>query len=445
MICLFVWRAAADPSPGQPSNLERPHETALIVTPQVIDRYFDIARTNHPRFKAAEARVAASRADVESVRTWEDPTFKLGGTVSSPRGANLREDGDLVYGAEQKLPLFGKARFQRKSVEQETRAAQVAAEYQFQILRRDLSLALFRAALAQRACELGRQDQAQLELWVQNADQRYAAGGGSQVEVLRLQNELTRLRQELVTRTNELGHQQVTINRLLNRPELASLPSFALPAPADPLNYSEALINLAMRNEPQLRMLRQEIDVAHSRAAVARRQRFPEFSLGIEGRQFSGDGGFREGTFMLGMSVPWFNRTSYRKAVQKEERKAEAAFWDAQDYELGVREEVHLLLVRADAARREALTYSSEILPRSELAVNSAASSWMANRGPFNDVMEGRRMHLEARLGYARAIAEQYQALTELLLCCGLTDLEGLETEPQPSSQPNLKTTPETK
>lgn len=417
----------------------------VTLSPLVINNYFELARTNNPRFKAAEARVAATQADRESVRTWEDPTFKLGGTISSDRGPGLREDGNLIYGAEQKLPLFGKARLQRNSIDEETRAAITAADYQFQMLRRDLSLALFRTALARRAVDVAREDQEQLQLWTQNAEQRYAAGGASQIEVLRLQNELTRRREELQTRTNELGHQQVTVNRLLNRPELTPLPAFMLPKPADDLPYTQALVDLAIRNEPQLRMLRQEIQVAQSKAAVARRQRLPEFSLGVEGRQFSGDGGFREGTFMVGMSVPWFNRRFYRKDVEREERRAEAASWDVQDYELGLREEIHLLLVRTDAARREAVAYASEILPRSELTLSAAASSWMSNRGPFNDMMEGRRMHLEAQLGYARAVAEQYQALSELLLCCGLTDLEGLESESKPPANPTPKTTQEAK
>ncbi|MBL9169574.1 MAG: TolC family protein [Verrucomicrobiales bacterium] len=417
--------AAADPS--QVAG-------GVIITPKVISDYLELARTNHPRFKAADARIAATQADAESVRSWEDPTLKWGGTLSSDRGPDLREEGDLIYGAEQKLPLYGKATLQRKSIAEETRAAAAFADYQLQIVRRDLALALLRAALARRSVEVAQEDLAQLHGWARNAEQRYAVGGSSQIEVLRLQNELTRVGEEMISRTNELSHQQVTVNRLLNRPEFTPVPPLLLPEMAEDLPYSEKLVELALRNEPQLRMLRQEVQVAESRVALVRRQRLPELSLGIEGRQFSGDGGFREGTFMVGMNLPWFNRRFYRKDLEREQRKAEAAAWDAQDYALGVREEIHLLLVRVDAARREAVAIATKILPRSELALRTAASSWMANRGAFNDMMEGRRMHLESQLGYARAIAEQHQALSELLLCCGLTDLEELELIRKPTA-----------
>jgi hypothetical protein len=41
--------------------------------------------------------------------------------------------------------------------------------------------------------------------------------------------------------------------------------------------------------------------------------------------------------------------------------------------------------------------------------------------------MEARRMLLDARLDFAKAISEQYQLLAELILCCGLGDMEALE------------------
>jgi hypothetical protein len=36
-------------------------------------------------------------------------------------------------------------------------------------------------------------------------------------------------------------------------------------------------------------------------------------------------------------------------------------------------------------------------------------------------------MLLEGKLMYVRAVAEQYEMLSELVLCCGLGDLEALQ------------------
>lgn len=409
--------------------------TNVTVDAALVTAYSELARTNHPRIKATESRVRASRSDAFSIRTWEDPEFRFGGTVSSARGPGLREDGNLVYEAEQRLPLFGKAAAQRRVADEEVLAAVTAADFSFQILRREIALTLFRAALAQRAAEIARADRDQLKLWNQHAEQRFNAGEGSQLDLLRLQNELTRREQELISRSNTLSHEQVTLRRLVNLPADQPLPGFGLPAPYPEIPYSGPLVEMAVKNEPQLRVLQQEAQVAKARVSAQRKQRLPDISFGVEGRQFTGDAGFREGTFLVGLNLPWFNRRFYRHEIDREKARASAAAWEAEDYALGVREEVHLLTVRIDSARREALAYTREILPRSELAVKSAATSWMANRGPFNDLMEGRRMHLEAQLNYARAVSEQYQAMSELVLCCGLVDLEAFEVLDQVGAQ----------
>jgi len=116
--------------------------------------------------------------------------------------------------------------------------------------------------------------------------------------------------------------------------------------------------------------------------------------------------------------------------------------FDAADYQLSLHESVHALTVQIDAARREALLYRDEILPRSQQALESAHANWLANRGLSFDVMEARRMLLEAQLMSARAVAGQYQLLSELVLFCGLNDLEALEAisnQPGSVSSPPLK------
>jgi outer membrane protein TolC len=179
--------------------------------------------------------------------------------------------------------------------------------------------------------------------------------------------------------------------------------------------------------EPKLHVMRQEVHQAEASVAATRKSRLPDVSAGIEGRHYSGDGGFREGMFTVSLSLPWFNRGKYRSDVARDEARLKAVELDAADYRLSVSEELHQLTVSIDAARREALLYRDEILPRSQQALESAHANWAANRGMFNDVMETRRMLLEAQLMYARAVSEQHQLLADLVLLCGVGDLTALQ------------------
>jgi outer membrane protein TolC len=172
--------------------------------------------------------------------------------------------------------------------------------------------------------------------------------------------------------------------------------------------------------------MREEVRAANAMAEMTRRERFPEVSLGAVSRNFSGDGEWRQAELAVRFSLPWFNRNQYRSAIARDEAKVRAAEWQAADYAASLQEEVHGLTLKIEAARREALAYRDDIIPRSEAAEQSARAAWEAGRGMFRDVLEAHRMLVEARLMHIRAVAEQYEMLSDLVLCCGLGDLEAL-------------------
>lgn len=432
---------SAEPAVGVPTT------NVVRLTPDYINQLADQMRSNHPALRSAVALTAAARASTNAVRAWDDPTFKFGGAVAdSARGPGLAEDGNLLYGVEQKLPLFGKASAARAVAVAEAQTQASRATWQFQSLRRDLARALFRAAASERLVDIGRQDLAWLETMVATAEERFRAGGASQVEVLRTQNERSKRAELVRTDTRRRDAERASVNRLLGSDLHAPLPHFELPDLAGPVNYSTQLIAYAVRHEPKLSMMQREIRVAEARVESTRRARRPDIAAGLEARQYSGDGGFREGMAFVSLNLPWFNAGRYRSDLARDKAKLDAAQFDAADYEAAIREEVHHLTVQIDAARREALLYRDEILPRAELALTAAHNAWLAGRGMFFDVMEARRMFLEAQSMLARAISEQYQMMSELVLTCGLGDLGALQMigvgETPPESKPNSSILP---
>jgi len=247
------------------------------------------------------------------------------------------------------------------------------------------------------------------------------------LEVAQAENERAKRTTGLQTDRNKLTHERVSLNRLLNRDLEAPWPVLTLPPLAGEVLYNERLVRFALKNEPRIRLLRQQISRAEATVDFTRRQRLPDVSVGLEGRNYSGDGSFRQGALVFSMGLPWFNAGKYRSEVARDQAKLKAAELDLTDYEFSVREEVHQLTVKIDSARREALLYRDEIIPRSESALESARSGWESSRSTFRDVLEARRMWLDGQLSYVRALAEQYQMLSELVLCCGLGDLGALQ------------------
>jgi outer membrane protein TolC len=428
---LFVINTAT--RAAEPAEHHTSATNTARLTPAYVSAFAELLRINNPSLRAFDARTRAASHATNAVRTWDDPTFKFGGVVASSRGPNLSEEGDLIYGVEQRLPLFGKADAARRVARAEADSELARQSMQFEVLRRDLARLLFKAAYEEQSLVIGHQDLAWLETMTTTAEERYRAGSGSQVEVLRMQNERAKRADQLRTDALLRDHSLLAVNRLLNRELRAPLPKFELPPVAALVPYSTNLTAFATRSEPRLHLLAREIAAAEAQAAATRKTRLPDVSAGIEGRQYSGDGGFREGMFTVSLSLPWFNRGKYNSDSARARARLEAAELDRADYELSVREEVHRLTVALDAARREALLARDELLPRSRQAMESAHAQWLNGRGLFNDVMESRRMLLEAQLSFAKAVAEQHQAMSDLVLACGLDGLEALTSFALPS------------
>jgi outer membrane protein TolC len=422
--------AAVQPATAAPTN-------SVLVTPDYLGQLAEEMRTNHPALRAADSRVGAANENVRSIRTWEDPTAEVGGM--SARREMRSDEGDLIYGIDQKLPLFGKPKLARRvaGAEAETEAAKT--ELEFQELRAALAQASFRTALASQIVTIGEEDLAWLNVISQTVESKYRASQATLVEVLQIQNEQAKRATALQTDRDQLTHEHVTLNRFLNRDQQSPWPRLELPPPAGPVVFNEQLVDFAMKYQPKLKMMQQEIKQAEAMVDQTRRDRLPDVNVGLEARNYTGDGSFRQGMLVFSMNLPWANAGKYRSDIKRDHLKLKAAEFDLANYRAELREEVHQLTVKIDAARREALLYRDQILPRTQSALESTRASWEANPGSIRDLLDARRMVLDARLMYARALTEQYQMMSDLVLCCGIGDLSalqmiGAEPETKPSS-----------
>ena len=397
----------------------------IVLTPVLINEIADEARSNNAALWAARSRVKAAEENAKSIPLWRDPEVMIGGMGAETM--MRMEDGDIMYGAEQMLPVFGKEKAAQKAARAEIPVEEADFEYQFQTLRKNLAQGLFKAVLADELLVLGQQDFVWLETLTRAVEQRYGVGDASQMDVLRVQNERARRAEQIRTDENERESAYAAVNRLLNRNVIAGWARMELPEVAEPIRLTEEVLRMAEKFEPKLRMMREQRAQAEAMVELTRKERRPDLSAGVEARQYSRTGEGRSASVVLKMTVPWFNRDKYNSAVRRDEARVQEIDYRIEDMLYETRTEVHHLIAMIDNARREALLYRDEIIPRSEQALRSAEASWQASRDAFRDVLDARRMLIEARTMYFKAVSEQYSAISELILCCGIADLEALE------------------
>jgi outer membrane protein TolC len=397
----------------------------IVLTPRLINELAEEARTNNAALWAVRSRITAAEENAKSIPLWSDPEVMVG--AMGAETMMRMEDGDLMYGVEQMLPVFGKEKAARNVARSGIPVEEAELEYQFQTLRKTLAELLFKAVLVDELLVLSQQDLAWLETLAHAVEERYSVGDASQVDVLRVQNERSRRAEMIRNEENEREMAYASVNRLLNRNVIAAWAQMELPDLAPPIPFTTRLLHYAEKFEPQLRMMREQRAAAESMVDMARTERRPEISVAVESRQYLRTGDQRSVEGIVKMTIPLFNRGKYNSAVRREEARVQEIDYKIEDMLYETRTDVHHLVAQIDNARREALLYRDEIIPRSEQAMRSAEAAWQSSRDAFRDVLDARRMLLEARTMYAKAVTEQYLAISELILCCGIGDLEALE------------------
>jgi outer membrane protein TolC len=407
------------------------------VSSAMVGRLAEVLRTNHPALRALGHRADAARENAEGIRKWADPQARAAGVLFTPRGAMPSQDGDLLLGVSQALPVMGKEKAARKVADEEAQTAITRAESRWIELRRELSIRLAEVALAERILALDETDLEWLRMAERNADALNRSGRADSALLLRLRNELSSLENALVMDRSRLNDSRMALNRLLGgTPETESM-SLQLPTPLGELQYAPALLKTALNAEPRLRMARREIRESEARTLATRRSSRPDLSLGLDTRQYSGDGGLREGMFTFSVSLPWFNGRNYRRDLARENARLEAARSEQADMEAEVSVEVHHLVSMINSTGREAFLGRDVLIPRSRDAFEIAKVQWSAGRGELREVLELRRQWIEAELRFANASAAQWNAISDLLLCCGLDDLEAFQVSPSNPASSN--------
>ena len=396
---------------------------AEVVTPLAVHQMAESIPDRHPGLQSLQLRAGAAQAQAEATRRWADPTLRAGGIGFTSRGAQASEEGDLALGITQTLPVFGKETAARALADAEAKTAREMAETRIAILQRDLMERLLEMALLHRSMDLAEADQVWIRRILNTLEARHASGGVTPALLLQVRNELSQAETRIRLLRIDTQNAAARINRVLGHPIDRAVGPWELPSKAAPITYQHDWPRRALAAEPQLRVARKLSDEASARVDATRRSRRPNLSLGLDSRQYSGDGGLRNGAATLSLSLPWFNGDQYRKDLTRDRLRLEAAHREVANLEAEVTVEIHHWLTRIENARIRAELAEETLLPRLRTALDTAIAALSAGPGELRDTLDLRRQWLDAQSNQAIAIAEQWSAIAELLLLCGWHDL----------------------
>ncbi len=330
----------------------------------------------------------------------------------------------------QTFPFPGKRGLKREASERDASAARK------QVLDKRLQIAAavrgawWQLAYLDHAIEIIQQNQGLMRDFIQIAQTKYKVGKGLQQDVLLAQLELSRLLNRQLPLEGMRSASQADLNALMNRP--ANQP-VRLPETAPNINLPElasqtTLLDQALGARPILDVERERVEAARLRMDVAKKDSYPDFTLGA-------GYGFRDGTDATGRDLPdlasfrfSINLPIYSSSKQSKlyEQRSSDYFGRKHAFNESVRS-VDAAISRNyayyQAARDQVSLYGKAIIPQARQTVSAMLSAYQVNQVDFLNVLNTQITLYNAQISYWEALSNAKQSLANLAASVGSENL----------------------
>jgi cobalt-zinc-cadmium efflux system outer membrane protein len=374
--------------------------------PLTLEQALGLARNNSPELRAARIYAQSAEKSVAAAGVWINP--KLEFEAEGVGGDNDSfSEGEYTLGLSQKFQLGGKRKKERNTA---LKAVDVAG---YALAEKGVGLAnAVREAFVEVVYlqESGKVQVEQEELgraFVEVANRRHTAGGGSELEVVQAELALEKI---LFAQTCCLGELMAAQEKLAS---LVGLPMRDLPeltAPYYELATFDALV--LEDSHPTLQRLNAEAEKTRAKAQQARAQDVSDISLGA-GYKYEAAGDVN--TFVFAASMPL--------SFSKRGRAEHAAGLLRADAVLAERDEARRLL-QAELAGASALYMGAKaqvemgqknLIPKAEQAYELSRAGYEVGRFSWLELIAAQQHLADIRIGYIDALKEAHLARIEIL------------------------------
>jgi outer membrane protein TolC len=362
----------------------------------------------NPTLAQMIAAQQAAEARYPQVTSLEDPMLDL---VLAPAslGSNSVDAGYRV-GVSQKFPLAGKRGLRGQVAQAEARAAGNEVDDARLQLVESTRQAFYDLFLAYRAQAVNEENLNFLRQAKKSAENRFVTGGPEQ-EVFQLDVEVGRQGERTLTLQRMQQVAQARLNTLMHRPPESPLPPppsvLVVPSGLPPV---ESLRAQALQQRPDLRALSDRIAAEEAALTLARREFYPELTVGAAYDTIMGNGPARDlaPQLSVGVNIPLRIEKRHAAIVEAqarlEQRRAEfARLVDQASFQI---EEAYAQVAESEKIVRH---YEKTILPASERNAKTARNAYMATKIQLIPYLEAERDFANLRDRYYQAQAEYFQ------------------------------------
>lgn len=383
-----------------------------------VEQLVQEAIERNPKINAARERHGALKEKIPQAGALEDPMLGFG-VVSLPNNFEFDEEDMTMkeISISQKFPFPGKRGLSEEVASREADAGAAAIEDVANQVVKDVKAAFYDLSHVHRAMEVTQRNKGILEELSKITQTRYSLGQAIQEDIIRIQVEISRMLDDLLTLEQKKRSLAARLNFLINQPQSTPV---GRPAQLDFRRASftiEDLQEQALAENPMLQALKQEIAARGKNVDLARRDYFPDFSLKFAYGQR--DDRLDMYTGMIEMNLPIFFASKQSRKVEEgyaDIRSTQAKYDNAQN-------EIHYMIAdmgsMVQRLERKLELYRTGIIPQATLQIDTAMSAYIVNKADFMTLLDSRVRLYRYELDYHDALTEYEKSLAALEAAVG--------------------------
>ncbi len=390
----------------------------LAEKPELSD-YLTYAALNNPGLEAAFNQWKAALERVPQVKALPDPRFTYRYFIEEveTRVGAQRQAFELA----QTFPWFGKLKLRGYAAFEASEAERQRYNAKKLKLFREVKDAYYEYYYLWRAINIVGENVRLIQTIERVLRTRYKAAVATHTEVIRAQVELGKLDDHLRTLKDLREPIVARLNAALNRSPNAPLPWPQAIEDVDVSVTDEELLAWLEHTNPEIRALDSEAARWKQEIKVAKKEYFPDVTLGVgyidtansTGGRRPSDDGKDPIIVMVSVNVPiWRDKLS--AGVREARHRRLAAVHRKLDATNRLSAVLKFAAYGFRDANRKIDLYRDALLPKGRESLKATDASFRAGKASFTDLIDAQRILLEFELAYERALTNKAQRLAEL-------------------------------
>ncbi|MFC1693093.1 TolC family protein [Candidatus Latescibacterota bacterium] len=384
--------------------------------------YLTYASLHNPGLEAAFNRWKASLEKIPQLRSFPDPRFTYAyfiENVETRVGPQLHK-----FDLSQTFPWFGKLDLLGDVALEESNIQKQAYEMLKFKLFYKVKETYFEYYYLSQSLAINEENMKLLSYFETVAQTKYTTGKAPQADVIKVQVELGKLEERLLSLRDLREPVTAKLNAVLNRPADAPLPWPSSIQDNDIALRDDEIVKRIIENNPNLKVLEFKIEKETKSKELAKKQFYPNIMLGlsyVETGTSSIPGTSESGKdpimTMLSINLPiWRNK--YRAAVNETEIRRKSAVRDRENLENIIIADLKSALYNYRDAGRKKELFRDTLIPKAKQALNVTQTAFESGKKDFLSLIDIQRTLLEFELSYERALTNRakFRAQVEMLM-----------------------------